>query len=195
MDKHTPGGLRASTDGRGGLGARAASLSTLVLAGLLLTACGRDMQDLQAYVAKVKMRKPPGIEPLPEIKLYEMFEYQAESLRDPFDPSAIPRQPAMGDGQIAGSGVSPDPNRTPEFLESFPLDTLRMVGTMEQSGRLWALIKTPDATIQRVAQGSYMGQNNGKITLISDASIKLMEIVPDGFGGWREREGLIALSE
>jgi type IV pilus assembly protein PilP len=165
------------------------------LASLLLTGCAGDMHDLEAYVAEVKMRKPPGIEPLPEIKPYEKFEYQAEDLRNPFDPSVIAQQPAAVGNQVSESGISPDPNRTPEFLESFPLDTLRMVGTLEQSGQLWALIKTPDATIQRVAQGNYMGQNNGKITLISEANIKLMEIVPDGFGGWREREGLVALSD
>jgi type IV pilus assembly protein PilP len=186
-------GLGVSAGPRSDCGLRVASFGALALAALLLVGCGRDIRDLQAYVAEVKMRKPPGIEPLPEIKPYEMFEYQAEHLRNPFDPSAIAGQPT-GE-QVASSDVSPDPNRTPEFLEGFPLDTLRMVGTLEQSGRLWALIKTPDATIQRVAQGNYMGQNNGKITLISDASIKLMEIVPDGFGGWRERESLVALSE
>ena len=70
-----------------------------------------------------------------------------------------------------------------------------MVGTMSQNQELWALVKTPDNTIQRVAGGSYLGQNNGRIIDISSGGIELVEIIPDGFGGWREREGNIALSE
>jgi type IV pilus assembly protein PilP len=194
MERDIPRAAR-TTGARRRDGGRKAIFGALAIVGLTLTACARDIHDLEAYVADVKLRKPPGIEPLPEIKPYEKFEYEAQDLRNPFDPSVIAQQPASAGGQAADSGVLPDPNRTPEFLESFPLDTLRMVGTLEQSGQLWALIKTPDATVQRVAQGNYIGQNNGKITLISDASITLMEIVPDGFGGWREREGLVALSE
>lgn len=172
-----------------------ARYSAIALTGLLLTGCGGDMQDLEAYVAEVKSRIPPGINPLPEIKPYETFEYQAENLRDPFDPSELARGLALTGGQTADSSVSLDPNRASEFLESFPLDFLRMVGTLAQKGQLWALIRTPDSTIERVSKGSYLGQNNGKITQISAAKIELIEIIPDGFGGWRQREGSIALSE
>jgi type IV pilus assembly protein PilP len=183
MDKCAPRDLHPRADQRSQFILRAASFSALALVSMLLTGCVRDMQDLHAYVAEGKLRNPPGIEPLPEIKPYETFEYQAEHLRDLFDSSVIARQPGSSSDQVPDNGISPDPNRIPEFLESFPLDTLRMVGTLEQGGQLWALLKTPDATIQRVAEGNYMGQNNGKIIQISDASIKLMEIVPDGFGG------------
>jgi type IV pilus assembly protein PilP len=174
---------------------RTAATFALASATLLISGCGRDMHDLQAYVAEVKLRKAPGIESLPEIKPYEKFEYQAEDLRNPFDASVIAHHTPTGQGRLEHGAISPDPNRSPEFLESFPLDTLRMVGTLEQNGQLWALVKTPDATVQRVAQGDYMGQNNGKITLISDAGIQLMEIIPDGFGGWHERESQVALSQ
>ena len=70
-----------------------------------------------------------------------------------------------------------------------------MVGTMSQEKSVWALIKTPDNTIQRVENGNYLGQNNGKIIQVSNDGIELTEIVPDGFGGWQERASSIALSE
>ena len=114
--------------------------------------------------------------------------------RDPFDPGELAAKVAK-QTQPTNPQLSPDPNRTPEFLESFPLDTLRMVGTLSQGEYLWALIRTPDSTIQRVSEGNYMGQNYGKIVQVSDVVIKLTEIIPDGYGGWRERASSVALSE
>lgn len=160
----------------------------------LLTGCGRDRRDLEDYVEEVKSREPPGIDPIPEVKPYQSFNYQAGNNRNPFD-ATIFQAKIVQNIRKKSSGVSPDPNRTPEFLENFPLDTLRMVGTLEQRGTLWALVQTPEKTIQRISKGNYLGQNNGKVLGVSDAGIKLEEIIPDGFGGWRKRDGNIALSE
>jgi type IV pilus assembly protein PilP len=182
-----------------GRGRRWASLAIRIalvgLLGTLLAGCGRSMNDLERYAEQIQARKPGRVEPLPKVKPYQPFEYQAENRRDPFDSSVIAATSAKAGGHLANPELSPDPNRAPEFLETFPLDTLRMVGTMEQDNTLWALIKTPDSTIQRVVAGNYLGQNYGKIEHITDAGIELTEIIPDGFGGWREREGFIALSE
>lgn len=160
----------------------------------LLSGCGREMRDLEDYVEEVKSREPPGIDPIPEVKPYQSYKYLADNLRDPFDESIFQAK-IVESIRRPNSSVSPDPNRTPEFLENFPLDTLRMVGTMEQSETLWALIQTPEGTIQRISTGNYLGQNNGKVLEVSNAEIVIEEIIPDGFGGWRKRDGSIALSE
>ncbi len=154
-----------------------------------LSGCGDEMSDLRIYVDEVKARKTRKIEPIPEIIPYDNYVYP-EHLVDPFDATIIASAPDPTENILQF-----DPDRPPEFLESFPLDTLRMVGTLEQKTTLWALIKTPDGTIQRVKQGNYMGQHNGKIIEISEASLKLQEYIPDGFGGYVEREGSIAISE
>ncbi len=161
---------------------------------VLLAGCGRQMRDLEDYVEEVKSREPPGIEPIPEVKPYKSFKYQASNGRDPFDASIFQAK-IVQNIRKTNSTISPDPNRTPEFLENFPLDTLRMVGTLEQKGTLWALVQTPEKTIQRISTGNYLGQNNGKVLVVSEAGIKLEEIIPDGFGGWRKRDGSIAISE
>lgn len=168
------------------------SLAAAVLA--TLAGCEQGIADLEQYVAEVKARKPRGIEPIPEIKPYQRFDYVTHGKRDPFDSSVIAAPMAQG-RKPSNPDLSPDPNRSPEFLEGFPLDTLRVVGTLEQRGTLWGLVKTPEKSIQRVKQGNYIGQNYGKIERISDAGIDLTEIIPDGFGGWRERETFVALSE
>ena len=163
---------------------------------VLLSGCGREMRDLQDYAEEVKSREPPGIDPIPEVKPYQSFKYQTNNARNPFD-SSIFKAKIVQNIRKTNSTISPDPNRTPEFLENFPLDTLRMVGTLEQTetGTLWALVQTPEKTIQRISKGNYLGQNNGKVLDVSDAGIKLEEIIPDGFGGWRKRDGSIAISE
>ena len=195
MDKRFPREADSSIPGqrvsRGWISLRL--LSALIVSSFLF-GCGDDMSDLNAYVAQVKARKPGGIEPLPEVKPYQHFEYDADNKRDPFDSSVIAAA-VVKTREPSNSQLSPDPNRTPEFLEAFPLDTLRMVGTLEQKGTRWALIKTPDKTIQRVARGNYIGQNYGKIKIVTELGIDLTEIIPDGFGGWRERETYVALSE
>lgn len=159
-----------------------------------LSGCSEGMSDLEAWVADVKSRPQQGVEPLPEVIPYRTFAYNKSEKRDPFDASIF--RPKIG--QTAAkhfSGLTPDSNRVPEYLESFPLDTLRMVGTMQQEKQTWALIKTPDNTIQRVLSGNYLGQNNGKIISVTDDVVELAEIIPDEFGGWRERSSSIALSE
>ncbi len=159
-----------------------------------LTACSEDMSDLEQYVAEVKARKPGEIEPYPEPKPYRRFTYVAGDRRDPFDPAVLEntQEPPT---HVAGSSVSPDPNRPREFLESFPLESLKMVGTIEKGGRIFALIQTPDGTVEYVTVGNYMGQNYGRIDRITETETDLTEIVPDGFGGWKERKQKIALSE
>lgn len=166
----------------------------LISIALLFAGCGRSMNDLYTYIDKVKSREPTGIDPIPEVKPYQSYRYESDNKRNPFDVSIF-QATLVHKIRKPGSTISPDPDRTPEFLETFPLDTLRMVGTMEQQGNLWALIQTPERTIQRILKGNYLGQNNGKVLEVSDAGVEIQEIIPDGFGGWRKRDGSIAISE
>ncbi len=94
-----------------------------------------------------------------------------------------------------GSGIQPDVNRRREALEGFPLDALQMVGALEQRGQMWAVIKAPDGLVYRVARNNYVGQNHGRITGVSEEKVELVEIVPDGLGGWQERPARLALAE
>ena len=152
-----------------------------------VAACGAGTDDLKRELETKKKRPGGRIEPLPEIKPYESFAYDATSLRSPFEPSIPVVAPGAG-------GVRPDARRTREFLEGFSLDTLRMVGTLRQQGRTYGLIRTKDGLIHRVLPGNYLGQNDGRVTQIMDAKIAVTEIVPDGLGGYMERPAALALS-
>lgn len=157
----------------------------------LLGCANQDMSDLHNYVEEVKSRPPSGIEPIPEIKQVVGFVYDANGRRDPFTP---PEDPSEATVAVLDDGVRPDPNRRKEELESYSLDSLRMVGTLEQDAATWALVKTNDGTIHRVAPGNYMGLNDGKITRVSEDKIELIELVPTG-SGFLEKEAAVALGE
>jgi len=170
-------------------GAAAPGKILAVAAALLcLAGCSDNMDELKQKVADIKSRPGERIDPLPEIKPYESFAYAATTMRSPFIPSA----PVRNDAE---SAVRPNKNRPREFLEQVPLDTLRMVGTLDQKGRNYGLVQGKDGLVHRVSPGSYMGQNDGRILSITPTKISLIEIVPDGVGGYIERPAALALNE
>jgi type IV pilus assembly protein PilP len=166
----------------------------LILAAAMvgLAACGGDMDDLDQYINEIKSRPGGLIDPLPQIEPYEVFTYvaDAEGVRSPFVPDT-PQVAQAGPGQ----GIGPDPDRSREFLEGFPLDTLSMVGTLYIGETMYGLVQTSDGLIHRVVPGNYLGQNDGRIAQISESEIELVEIISDGIGGYIERDAAISLSD
>jgi type IV pilus assembly protein PilP len=153
-----------------------------------LSGCGGgNMDDLRTFVAEAGKDMQGKIEPLPEVKVYEPFTYNAFDLPDPFKP----RKLSTG----GGGGVQPDLNRPKEPLEAFSLETLKMVGMVSRQGMIHAVIKTPDNAIYHVRKGNYVGQNFGLITQISDSEVSLREIVQDSAGDWSERTSTLILQE
>jgi type IV pilus assembly protein PilP len=167
---------------------RGAGVGLLALAAAtLLAGCGGGVDELQGKLNEL-MKRPGGrIDPLPELRPYESFNYDPTNLRSPFQPSA----PAVTPGLNA---LRPDAHRNREFLEAFSLDTLRMVGTLKQGAHTFGLVQTKDGLVHRVLAGNYIGQNDGKVVAISDSRINVLEIVPDGLGGYTERPASLALT-
>ena len=159
-----------------------------LLLGLLLTGCGgEEFQDIKDFIKESEKGLKGRVEPLPEVKPYEPFTYSAFDLPDPFKPRRV--EPVKG----GGGKLQPDLNRRKEALEVYPLENLRMVGTLQQKNVIHALIKTPDNNLFRVKSGNYMGQNFGLITDVSEASLKLKELIQDSAGDWSERESSLQL--
>ena len=163
----------------------------LVLACLAVIGCsGEQYGDLRDWV-KAQDNLPHGrIPALPEVKPYEPYSYADFDLIDPFKPRKI--EPPKG---ASGGGGAPDLNRRREPLEAYPLEGLRMVGTLEQKKQMFALVRAPDNTLFRVKTGNYLGQNFGRVVAISESSVTLKEIVQDSAGNWEEKEQVLQLSE
>jgi type IV pilus assembly protein PilP len=160
---------------------------------LALTACGGgDMDDLKKFVESSGQALRGKVEALPEVKPYEPFAYNAFDLSDPFKP----RKLDLGKGKEGG--LQPDLTRRKEPLEEYPLESLKMVGFLQKDKLNYALISTPEKDLQQVKIGNYMGQNFGIITdvvirSISDAEIKLTELIQDSSGNWTESQTSLVL--
>ena len=164
-----------------------AAVIAVVLAGLVAAGCSGGQSDLEKWIADTK-KKPGGrIQALPEVKPYETFVYSAGRLRSPFQPVG----PNAGNGL---AGVRPSSRRNREFLEGFSLDTLKMVGTFKVGPSFYGLVQSKDGLVHKVQPGNYLGQNDGKVTEITGGRISLVEIIPDGLGGYIERPASLALA-
>ena len=162
------------------------TLAWAALCGVMLAGCsGRDA-DLSRFIEATKKEPGGRVEPLPEVKPYDSYGYSSGALWSPFVP---------GGSRGAASGPRPEVQRNREFLEQFSLDTLKMVGTLKLDGQDFGLVQVADGRVQRVLVGNHLGQNDGRITDIVPNKISVIELVPDGLGGYIERPAALALNE
>ncbi len=174
----------------------------LAFAGVAITTAGcasSDLSDLEAYVANVRTRSGGPIEPLPEIKPYERYLYTAADTgrRDPFEPFFRTKRGSDGTRRMSEAQrifIEEMETHNPEELENFELDSLRMVGILQNMQEHWGIVLDTESTVHRVKVGNYMGRNFGKITSISEDKIDVREIVSDAKGGWEERQASLALN-
>jgi len=160
-----------------------------LLACLALAACGNSGHpDLDAWMNDQGKAAKGKLDPLPQIKPYDPFTYNAFDLPDPLKPRKI--ESTKGSGKLA-----PDFTRRKEPLESFPLESLVMVGTLAKNKTTYALVVTPERDVFQVRTGNYMGQNYGVITEIGDSELKLKELLQDGAGDWTERSSSLQLQQ
>jgi type IV pilus assembly protein PilP len=159
---------------------------------LLLSACGdSDVQQVRTWMKDVEAKTKPTVKPLPEPKTFTPFAYAAGDVLDPFNASKLLTELAKN---RPGGAQAPDQNRRKEFLESFPLDAMKMVGTMEKNKVMYGLVQI-DRTVYQVKKGQYVGQNYGLITAVTEDGIAVREIVQDAAGDWVERMSKLELQE
>jgi len=162
--------------------------AALPIIALLISGCSQDISDLYDFIETTKASNVGSVPPIPQFKPYQGFAYSAEDLRDPF----VAHIDIEEDEPSSKNSLQPK-DRPKQYLESFPLDTLSMVGTLEQDNNAWGLIKDPKNVVHRVQVGDYIGQNEGHIINITEVKIYLVEILPDGIGGYVERDASIAV--
>ncbi|QXW26252.1 pilus assembly protein PilP [Acinetobacter johnsonii] len=159
-------------------------ISVFVMLGIILTGCESRIDVVNQEMANIRNQPPVPIEPAPDFIPVDSFAYGAQQLRSPFLPSSLAAELKV----MAGKRVYPNFNRQQQPLESFPIENLNMKGSLlNQSGKIMALIQTPDGQVERVQVGNYMGLNHGRIVKITPTQIDVVEIIPDGREGYVER--------
>lgn len=168
-------------------------LAPALAAAALLAACGgEEQQELRAELAAMTKDLRGRVDPLPVVKPYEPVPYTAFDMADPFGPTKIVL--ATKENKSLSSGIQPDLDRPKEPLEAYPLESLKMVGTLERNKQTFAVVRA-DAGLYRVRPGNYLGQNFGVITKITESEITLRELIQDAGGDWAERNSTLLLQE
>lgn len=167
-------------------------ITIIIVCSLALVGCGSgEFDDLIAFMAEVKAKPAGRIDPVPTFNPYKPFDYSATMLRGPFDRPVVAKNLL---DLLPASNVSPDENRPKEYLEQFNVEALTMVGTLEQDGELWALLRDRESNVHYVNNGNYIGKNHGRIVSTTTTYIQVVEIVANG-GGWVERPRTLELRE
>jgi len=164
-----------------------------LLAAALLAGCGAETEELQSWMEQQRREAKPNVTPLQPPKKFDPQPYQAAQGVEPFSNQKL-TVAIRQESRQPNSLLAAELNRRKEPLESYPLDSMNMVGSVARSGRPFALLRA-DNLLYQVKVGDYLGQNYGRITQISETDINLREIVQDAAGEWIERPATLQLQE
>jgi type IV pilus assembly protein PilP len=160
----------------------------------LLAACGdSDVQEVRQWMKQTDAQAHVAVQPLSEPKTFIPFAYASNDAIDPFNPNKLLAELAR-ENAAKGGGLKPDVERRKELLESYPLDTVKMVGTLQKGGIIYALLQV-DRAVHQVKTGQHVGQNYGLIVGVTDGAVNIKEIVQDATGDWVERMSKLELQE
>lgn len=165
----------------------------LVLAFMLSACSDSDVREVQQWMADTEKKTKVTVKPLAEPKTFTAFAYQAGDATDPFSQNKLLAELARTE---AGSGnpLKPDTERRRELLETFPLDTMRMVGLLQKGGTNHALVQI-DRAVHQVRSGQRIGQNFGVVTSVTEQAVNIREVVQDATGDWVERMSKLELQD
>ena len=168
---------------------------TLIL-GLVISiaGCGNDgLDDLRSFVKNEHKNRKPKVDPLPEIRIPPTFAYPASDKTDPFSNANL--RPKSTQNRVKKSLPLYLLTRRKGPLEAYPLDALKMKGTLQKKNVLWVVIIAPDGSVHWAKKGDFMGKNYGMITKITDDKVSLVEKVQNAIGDWVDRQAAISISE
>lgn len=175
-------------------------LVLIIFGGMLLASCSSNTEDLSAWVEQIKAKPPGRIEPVPDVIEYKPHDYSSAHLKSPFSdlqPELESQLQALHDG--CDEAIQPDVTRRKEDLERYSLDSMEMVGLVNNDEKLWGLIRMTagptTGNVIWVTKGDYMGINHGQIVNIDEQQIEVSTLVPDNKGCWEERTIYMALAQ
>lgn len=166
----------------------------LLVGAALLTGCGdSDEAEINSWMAETRASTKVSVVPISEPKTFIPFAYGVRDDIDPYDPNKLLAELARS-ANAQPNPLKPDEGRRKEFLESFPLDSMVMVGTINKGGAAYGLLQI-DRAVHQVRTGQRLGQNFGVVTGVAESAISVKETVQDAGGEWVERMTKLELQE
>ena len=162
-------------------------------AAVVLAGCGANTDELSQWMDQQKREVKPNVEPIAAPKKFVPQPYASITGIEPFSAQKVTSGTRMDSGQ-SNAMVAAQLRRRKEPLEAYPLDAMKMVGTVTRQGKPHALIEV-DKLLHYVKAGEYIGQNYGQITKIGETELSLRELVQDAAGEWIERTTTLQLQE
>lgn len=162
-------------------------------AAVLLAACSAHQEELRGWMDQQRREAKPNVTPLEAPKKFDPQAYSSAAAVDPFSTqklSVVIKQEAKQPNSLLAAEL----NRRKEPLESYPLDSMSMVGSVARGAQPFALLRV-DNLLYQVKVGDYLGQNYGRVTRIAESEVTLREIVQDAAGEWIERPASLQLQE
>ena len=176
---------------------KAATLLLGLWASLALQACDSpDGNELQAWMNEQRAQTKPGVKAIDQPKKFTPQSYGKDLAIDPFNSQKLTQAFKAESRQATPNTnlINPELTRRKEALESFPLDSMTMVGSVAKAQQPMAIIKV-DNLLYQVKVGNYLGQNYGRVMLVNETQVTLREVVQDGAGEWTERSATLQLQE
>ena len=171
-------------------------LSAMILFGTLC-GCGSSSEDeIRQWMTEERNQTRPKVAPIPAPKQFKPEAYTNAAVLEPFSNQKLTQALKRDSTQVASNGalVAPELARRKEPMESFPLDSMVLVGSIIKAGQPVALVKV-DNLLYQVKLGSYLGLNFGRVMKISETEVTLREVVQDAVGEWIERVATLQLQE
>jgi type IV pilus assembly protein PilP len=169
----------------------------LVAIAMVLSGCGASTEDeLRQWMAEQQNQIRPRVTAIAAPKQYKPESYTQVTAIEPFSNQKLTQALKRESTQAVSNGalIAPELARRKEALESFPLDAMVLVGSLNKAGQPVALVKVENLLYQ-VKPGNYLGQNYGRVTKILETEVTLREIVQDAVGEWIERTATLQLQE
>lgn len=167
--------------------------ATALLSVVALAACSDAQDELQQWMEQQRREVKPNVTPLSPPKKFDPQPYLSGEAVEPFSTQKL-TVALKQEARQANSLLASEINRRKEPLEAYPIDSMRMVGSVTKMGRPQALLQV-DKLLYQVKVGDYIGQNYGKINAITETDIAYREIVQDAAGEWIERISSLQLQE
>jgi type IV pilus assembly protein PilP len=172
----------------------------VTIVALCLLNCSSNTGDLEQWVAQIEAKPAGPTQNMPDIKEYQHHEYSSFNYRSPFAESQLEiEKELLRIREGCDNSIRPDLSRRKQDLERFSLDSMEMVGVIENQNKLWGLIQmtagSDKGRVYHVTTDHYIGLNHGRIVDITEQQIEISTLIPDGDGCWERRTIYRALAQ